>query len=144
MLVQSKQYLAPYLLYLKLVKRNQTNLVYLKQTFVISSCKPTVSHTIDRCEKRLNWCCDADGRANVEGTTNSKQLYFYVKFLVCSTLNVLFVNKLFQHTHGQDKHKENFVSQCYYSIIVSRMCISPLAAVNMYDLHYNEAHYNKA
>ena len=34
--------------------------------------KPSASYTIDQFEKRLDWCREADGRAEARGTTNNE------------------------------------------------------------------------
>ena len=65
--------------------------------------KPSAGYTIDRFEKRLDWCREANGRAEARAraqqTTNSAtQLYFCVKFL-----NII---KLFLDTPVQDKHED--------------------------------------
>ena len=79
MLVQNKQYLAAYLLYLKLVKQNQSNWSCFKQTLERSSCKPSASFTIDWCENVHD--TDSDGGEEARSNKQNTQQCSYTSML---------------------------------------------------------------
>ena len=96
----NKQCFAPNLLCLKLIKCNQRNWSRFKQTLKKSPLKPSDGCIIDQFEKRLDWCCEADGRAEAMSIGHNKQQTQQrsVKFLS--------IIKLFLDTPVQYKHDD--------------------------------------
>ena len=95
----NKQCFAPNLLRLKLIKCSQRNWSRFKQTLKKKSLhKPSASYTVDRFEKRLNWCCTEQKPGAQQATNSATQLYFCVKFLK--------IIKLFLDTPVQGKHED--------------------------------------